>query len=65
MFAKHLSLIGSTMGTRTDFTRVMDLVFSGKLQPVLDRDFPLNEARSAQEYLESGEQLGKVTLSIT
>jgi NADPH:quinone reductase-like Zn-dependent oxidoreductase len=64
MFAKHLSLIGSTMGTRVDFARVMDLVFAGKLRPLLDRDFPLAEARIAQEYLQSGEQLGKVTLSI-
>jgi NADPH:quinone reductase-like Zn-dependent oxidoreductase len=64
MFSKHLSLIGSTMGTRVDFARVMDLVFAGKLQPLLDRDFPLAEARLAQEYLQRGEQLGKVTLSI-
>jgi NADPH:quinone reductase-like Zn-dependent oxidoreductase len=64
MFAKHLSLIGSTMGTRVDFARVMDLVFAGKLRPLLDRDFSLAEAREAQEYLERGEQLGKVTLSI-
>jgi NADPH:quinone reductase-like Zn-dependent oxidoreductase len=64
MFAKHLSLIGSTMGTRVDFERVMDLVFAGKLNPALDRDFPLDQARCAQEYLEGGRQLGKVTLTI-
>jgi NADPH:quinone reductase-like Zn-dependent oxidoreductase len=64
MFAKHLSLLGSTMGTRVDFERVMDLVFAGKLDPALDRDFPLSEARAAQEYLQSGRQMGKVTLSI-
>ena len=64
MFAKHLSLIGSTMGTQQDFTAVMGLVFAGKLNPVLDRDFPLQAARQAQEYLASGAQLGKVTLSL-
>ena len=64
MFAKHLSLIGSTMGTQQDFTAVMGLVFAGKLKPVLDRDFPLQAARQAQEYLASGAQLGKVTLSL-
>jgi NADPH:quinone reductase-like Zn-dependent oxidoreductase len=62
IFAKHLSLIGSTMGTRVDFARVMDLVFTGKLRPVLDRTFPLSEARAAQERLEHGEQMGKITL---
>jgi NADPH:quinone reductase-like Zn-dependent oxidoreductase len=64
IFARHLSLLGSTMGTRQDFAQVMELVFSGRLMPVLDRDFPLEEARRAHEYLERGEQMGKVTLSI-
>jgi NADPH:quinone reductase-like Zn-dependent oxidoreductase len=64
MFAKHLSLIGSTMGTKADFVQVMSLIFAGKLRPVLDRDFPLSEARAAQEYLESGLQMGKITLSV-
>ena len=29
LFGKHLSIIGSTMGTRAEFARVMDLVFAG------------------------------------
>ena len=64
IFGKHLSLIGSSMGTRADFATVMDLIFSGKLKPVMDRNYPLREARFAQERLEMGEQLGKITLSI-
>jgi NADPH:quinone reductase-like Zn-dependent oxidoreductase len=64
IFGKHLSIIGSSMGTRADFATVMDLIFSGKLKPVMDRDYPLKEARSAQEQLEMGEQLGKITLTI-
>ncbi len=64
IFSKHLSLLGSTMGTHNDFAQVMELIFAGKLKAVLDRDFPLHEAGAAQEYLASGEQLGKVTLSI-
>ncbi len=64
IFGKHLSILGSSMGTRADFATVMGLVFEGKLKPVLDRDFPLEDARSAQERLEQGEQLGKITLTI-
>jgi NADPH:quinone reductase-like Zn-dependent oxidoreductase len=64
VFGKHLSLIGSTMGTLVDFQTVMNLVFSGRLKPVLDRTYPLNEARLAQERQERGEQLGKITLAI-
>lgn len=64
IFSKHLSIIGSSMGTRADFATVMELVFAGKLKAILDRDYPLAEARSAQERLEKGEQLGKITLSM-
>ena len=64
IFGKHLSVLGSSMGTRADFATVMDLVFAGKLKPVLDRDFPLREVGSAQERLARGEQLGKITLTI-
>jgi NADPH:quinone reductase-like Zn-dependent oxidoreductase len=64
IFGRHLSIIGSSMGTRADFATVMSLVFEGKLKPVLDRDYPLEEARLAQERLEKGEQLGKITLTI-
>jgi NADPH:quinone reductase-like Zn-dependent oxidoreductase len=64
IFSKHLSLIGSTMGTLTEFKTVMGLVFSGRLRPALDRSYPLAEARLAQERLERGEQLGKITLAI-
>lgn len=64
LFAKHLSLIGSSMGTHDDFHTVMGLVFSGKLNPVLDQTYPLDQAGIAQRRLARGEQMGKITLAI-
>lgn len=64
IFAKHLSLIGSTMGTHNDFRTVMDLVFKGRLKSIIDQTFPLSEAGAAQSRLELGEQVGKITLEI-
>ena len=64
VFARHLSIIGSTMSTISDFSEVMDLVVAGKLKPVLDGTFPLKEAAAAQERLWSGQQFGKITLDI-
>ena len=64
MFAKHLSIIGSTMSHLKDFATVMDLVVTGKLQPVLDKTFPLKDAAAAQERLWKGENFGKITLSV-
>ncbi len=64
IFGKHLSILGSTMGTHQDFRTVMHLVFEGKLEPVIDRSYPLTEARAAQERLEAGEQMGKIILDV-
>lgn len=65
VFSKHLSIIGSTMGTIQDFHEVMSLVCSGKINLALDTTFPLLEARRAQERLQNGKQLGKITLAIS
>jgi NADPH:quinone reductase-like Zn-dependent oxidoreductase len=61
---KQLSILGSTMGTPEDFRGVYDLVANGSVRPVVDRVFPLAEARAAHERLEAGAQLGKIVLSI-
>jgi NADPH:quinone reductase-like Zn-dependent oxidoreductase len=64
IFGKHLSILGSTMGTKSDFAAVMELVFTGKLKVALDKSYPLAEAALAQERLERGQQMGKVTLQL-
>jgi NADPH:quinone reductase-like Zn-dependent oxidoreductase len=64
LFAKQLSLIGSYMGTKSDLHSVMRLVAAGRFRPIVDRVFPLKEAATAHEYLESGAQFGKVVLAI-
>ncbi len=63
-FAKHLSILGSTMSTMVEFHEVMDLVTGGELRPVIDRTYPLEEAAAAQERMERGEPFGKITLAI-
>lgn len=62
VFRKQISILGSTMGSHQDFRDVMDLVWQRKLAPVVDKIFPLSEGRAAHEYLEKGEQFGKVVL---
>jgi zinc-binding alcohol dehydrogenase/oxidoreductase len=61
---KQLSILGSTMGTRADFAGVYDLVARGAAKPIVDRVFPLSEAAAAHEYLEGGNQFGKVVLRV-
>jgi NADPH:quinone reductase-like Zn-dependent oxidoreductase len=61
---KQLTILGSTMGTKSDFEGAYELVASGRAAPVVDEVLPLSEIRAAHERLEAGEQLGKIVLSV-
>jgi NADPH:quinone reductase-like Zn-dependent oxidoreductase len=61
---KQLTILGSTMGTKSDFEGAYDLVASGRAKPVIDSVFPLADARAAHERMESGEHFGKIVLRI-
>lgn len=65
VFWRQISIIGSTMASQREFEEVMKLVFMRRLKPVVDRLFPLEEAQRAHEYLERGEQFGKVVLQVS
>ncbi|VAW31108.1 Alcohol dehydrogenase [hydrothermal vent metagenome] len=63
MFGKHLSIIGSTMGSSADYETVMNLIFNGRLQPVIDTIYPLSEGLAALHRLEEGNVSGKLVLT--
>lgn len=62
VFGKHISILGSTMGTLNDFSKVMSLVFIGKIRIPIDSTFPLSEVRAAHEKLETGDYFGKIVI---
>ena len=64
LFWKQISILGSTMASDREFVEAMDLVFYGKITPVIDSVFPLDNIRDAHKRLESGEQTGKIVLTI-
>jgi NADPH:quinone reductase-like Zn-dependent oxidoreductase len=63
LFGKQISLIGSTMGSHQDFKTVTDLLWSGRIKPVIDRVMPLQEGIEAYRIMEAGEQFGKIVLA--
>jgi alcohol dehydrogenase len=60
----QLEIIGSTGGTPLDFDEVMDNFVRGRLRAVIDRRFPLTNAREAQAYFEGKTHFGKVVLTV-
>ena len=63
VFFRGLSVLGSTMGTLGESAEVMRLAGQGRLKPVLDRTFPVEDVRAAHEYLESRKAFGKVVVT--
>ncbi len=62
IFFRQLQVLGSTMGPRGTQFEILRHFAAGRLQPVLDKVFPLEEAALAHERLESGQQFGKIVL---
>jgi zinc-binding alcohol dehydrogenase/oxidoreductase len=63
LFWKHVSILGTSMGSPADFAAMLDLFCNG-LRPVVDRVFPLQDAAEAMQHLVNADQFGKVVLRI-
>ena len=71
---KRLHLIGVTFRTRTLEEGVaiaqrvkqdlLPALADGRLKTVIDRVFPFEQAREAQAYMASNEQMGKIVLKM-
>lgn len=64
LFWNQYTIMGSTMGNVAEYRDVVGQLAAGKLRPVVDRVFPLTEARAGFERLRRGDQLGKIAITI-
>jgi NADPH:quinone reductase-like Zn-dependent oxidoreductase len=64
LFWNQYTILGSTMGNAREYAEVVRVLGTGELRPVVDRVFPLAEARAAFARLEHGEQLGKIAVTV-
>ena len=62
VFYRHLSLLGSFMGSKGELLEALKFVREGKIRAVVDRVLPLSEARQAHELIEDRAQFGKIVL---
>jgi len=49
---------------KADLVVLGDLMQSGKMTPIIDRTYKLNEVRDALRYLETGHARGKVVINL-
>jgi NADPH:quinone reductase-like Zn-dependent oxidoreductase len=64
LFSRHISILGSYMGSKAELYSVLDLVGRGLVKPVIDRVMRLAQAAEAHARLERREQFGKIVLQV-
>ena len=64
LFWNQWTIMGSTMGSDSEFAAIVGELRAGKLKPVVDSVFPIEQGRQAFERLDSAQQFGKVVISV-
>ena len=62
VFFRHLTILGSFMGSKAELLEAMKFIRSGKIHAVVDETLPLAEARRAHELMQNRAQFGKLVL---
>jgi D-arabinose 1-dehydrogenase-like Zn-dependent alcohol dehydrogenase len=65
LFYRQLTVLGSMMGSKAELLQALKFVDSGKLQPVVDRIYPIEETRQAFERLQASQHFGKVVVEVS
>jgi len=64
IYWKQASILGTTMGSDSDFENMIDYINEKKISPVVDKVFEMNDAAGAFERMHKSEQLGKIIIKI-
>jgi NADPH:quinone reductase-like Zn-dependent oxidoreductase len=62
VYSKNLRVVGTNLGSILELRQVLDHLVSGALRPVVDRAFPLRDARHAVQHVLDRKNKGKVLL---
>ncbi|MBY0247323.1 MAG: zinc-binding dehydrogenase [Nitrospiraceae bacterium] len=64
LYSRQFTIKGSYMGTRAELVKAAELMGQKRLVAVIDRTYPLQEARAAQELMLSRKFFGKIVLTV-
>ena len=62
--SRKVGLMGTAHTNSKDLEFIRELIEAGKVEPVVDRRFPLSEVPEAIRYLEEGHARGKVVITV-
>jgi len=65
IFLKHLTVLGTAMGTPEEFGAMLRFYEDHDLRPTIGARFPLEETAAALRHMEEGAGMGKIVLEIT
>jgi len=60
VYSKNLRIVGTNLGSILELRTILGYVADGRLRPVVDRAFPLKDARAAVQYVLDRKNKGKV-----
>jgi len=63
LFWRQISILGSTMGSPQDFAEMLLFVSEHQIRPVIDRIFTFGDIAQAFDYMETGQQFGKIVIN--
>jgi NADPH:quinone reductase-like Zn-dependent oxidoreductase len=64
ILAKAIHVDGVYVGSRAMYQRMIAAIDTNHLHPVIDRTFPLTQAREALAHMQSGNHYGKIVLDL-
>ena len=65
VFWNQIQLIGSTMGSDSDFVKMLEMVNKEGIVPVIDQVFEFDQSVQAFDRMKEGLQIGKIVIRIS
>jgi NADPH:quinone reductase-like Zn-dependent oxidoreductase len=62
VYSKNLRIIGTNLGSILELKAILDHLAEGRLKPIIDRAFPLQDIRAAVQYALDRKAKGKVLI---
>jgi NADPH:quinone reductase-like Zn-dependent oxidoreductase len=64
LFTRHLTILGSFMGSKAELFSALELLRRGLLKPVIDIVLPLEKCAEGHKRMENRELFGKIVLTV-